>query len=64
MADDQDLAVAADAAHDSVLDRYPMRDADGEIRPVFVGMIADAVQQGGSTFLRTIVAELHEANDV
>lgn len=62
MADDQDLAVAAVTAHDSVLDRYPMRDADGEIRPAFVGMIADAVQQGGSAFLRTIVAELHEAD--
>lgn len=61
MADQQDLA-EADAAHDSVLDQYPMRDEDGEIRPRFVGMIADAVQHGDSAFLQKIVAELHEAD--
>lgn len=61
MADQQDLA-EADAAHDSVLDQYPMRGEDGEIRPRFVGMIADAVQQGDSAFLQKIVAELHEAD--
>ncbi|WP_424630978.1 magnesium transporter [Bradyrhizobium sp. SYSU BS000235] len=62
MADDQDLAEAENTVHDSVLDRYPMRDEDGEIRPRFVGMIADAVQRGDSDFLCKIVAELHEAD--
>ncbi len=61
MADHQDLA-EADAAHDSVLERYPMRDDEGQIRPRFVGMIADAVQQGDSAFLGKIVTELHEAD--
>ena len=61
MAAQQDLA-EADAAHDSVLDHYPMRAEDGEIRPRFVGMIADAVEQGDSAFLRKVVAELHEAD--
>jgi magnesium transporter len=62
MADDQDLAEAESTVHDSVLDRYPMRDEDGEIRPRFVGMISDAVQRGDSDFLCKIVAELHEAD--
>lgn len=62
MADDQDLAEAEHTVHDSVLDRYPMRDEEGEIRPRFVGMIADAVQRGDSDFLCKIVAELHEAD--
>ncbi len=62
MADDRDLAEADSAVHDSVLDRYPMRDENGEIRPRFVGMIADAVQRGDSDFLCKIVAELHEAD--
>lgn len=62
MAEDQDLADAENTVHDSVLDRYPMRDEDGEIRPRFVGMIADAVQRGDSDFLCKIVAELHEAD--
>lgn len=61
MADDQDLAEAA-TAHNSVLGQHPMRDEEGEIRPRFVGMIADAVQQADAAFLRKIVAELHEAD--
>jgi magnesium transporter len=61
MAHDHDLA-EVDAVHDSVLDRYPMRDEDGDIRPRFVGMISDAVQRGDSPFLCKIVAELHEAD--
>lgn len=61
MAHDHDLA-EVDAVHDSVLDRYPMRDEDGDIRPRFVAMISDAVQRGDSAFLCKIVAELHEAD--
>ena len=62
MADDVDVAQPADAAHGSVLDRLPMRDEDGELRPEFVEEIARAVQAADAPFLREIVAELHEAD--
>ncbi len=61
MADHQDLA-EADAAHDSVLDPHPMRDADDRLRPDFVALISDAVQRSDSAFLCEVVAELHEAD--
>jgi magnesium transporter len=52
-----------DVAHlDSVLDRHPMRDEDGDIRPEFVAEISRAVQSGDAALLREIVAELHEAD--
>jgi magnesium transporter len=60
MADDVD--VAPDAAHESVLDRLPLRDEDGDIRPEFVEEISRAVQAADAPFLREIVAELHEAD--
>jgi magnesium transporter len=60
MADDVD--VAQPAAHESVLDRLPMRDEDGDIRPQFVEEISRAVQAADAPFLREIVAELHEAD--
>jgi magnesium transporter len=60
MADDVDVAqLAADA---SVLDRLPMRDEDGDIRPEFVEKVSTAVQAADAAFLREIVAELHEAD--
>jgi magnesium transporter len=62
MADDVDVAQPADAPHGSVLDRLPMRDEDGELRPEFVEQIARAVQAADAPFLREIVAELHEAD--
>ncbi|HEV7601957.1 MAG TPA: magnesium transporter [Bradyrhizobium sp.] len=62
MADDVDVAGPADAAHASVLDRLPMRDEDGDIRPEFVEQISRAVQAADAPFLREIVAELHEAD--
>jgi magnesium transporter len=62
MADDVDVAQPADAARGSVLDRLPMRDEDGELRPGFVEEIARAVQAADAPFLREIVAELHEAD--
>jgi magnesium transporter len=62
MADDVDVAGPADAAHASVLDRLPMRDEDGDIRPEFVEKISRAVQAADAAFLREIVAELHEAD--
>ncbi len=61
MADHQDLAEAS-AAHVSVLDRHPMRDADDHLRPDFVALIAEAVQRDDSAFLCEIVGELHEAD--
>jgi magnesium transporter len=60
MADDVD--VAQPAAHESVLDRLPMRDEDGDIRPEFVEKVSAAVQAADAAFLREIVAELHEAD--
>jgi magnesium transporter len=59
MADDVDVALSTDA---SVLDRFPMRDADGDVRPEFVEKIADAVHTADAAFLREVVAELHEAD--
>src|SRR4051812_22174744 len=60
MADDVD--VAQPAGHESVLDRFPMRDEDGDIRPQFVEKISVAIQAADAPFLREIVAELHEAD--
>jgi magnesium transporter len=60
MADDVD--VAQPAADASVLDRLPMRDDDGDIRPEFVEKVSAAVQAADAAFLREIVAELHEAD--
>ena len=59
MADDVDVA---QPAHESVLDRLPMRDEDGDIRPEFVEKVSAAVQAADAAFLREIVAELHEAD--
>jgi magnesium transporter len=60
MADDVD--VAQPAGHGSVLDRFPMRDEDGDIRPEFVEKVSDAIKAADAPFLREIVAELHEAD--
>src|ERR1700742_4551674 len=60
MADDIDVAQAA--ADESVLDRFPMRDEDGDLRPDFVEKVSAAVQAADAAFLRQIVAELHEAD--
>src|ERR1700704_2280804 len=62
MADDVDVARPADADHESVLDRFPMRDDDGAIRPEFVDKVSAAVQAADAAFLRQVVAELHEAD--
>jgi magnesium transporter len=60
MADDMDVAQAA--PHESVLDRFPMRDDDGDIRPEFIEKVSAAVQAADAAFLRQVVAELHEAD--
>jgi magnesium transporter len=58
MADDTDVA----HPNESLLDRHPMRDDEGQIRPEFVEEITRAIRGSDATFLRTIVAELHEAD--
>jgi magnesium transporter len=59
MAEDVDVALSAEAA---VLDRFPMRGEDGEIRPAFVEEIARRIKANDTPFLRAVVAELHEAD--
>jgi magnesium transporter len=59
MAEDVDVALSAEAA---VLDRFPMRGEDGEIRPAFVEEIARRIKANDTAFLRAVVAELHEAD--
>src|ERR1700733_6039926 len=59
MVEEVDVAQPADP---SALDRLPMRDKDGEIRHEFVEEIARAIHAADAPFLRTIVAELHEAD--
>jgi magnesium transporter len=59
MAEDVDVAQPADA---SVLDRFPMRDEDGEIRHQFVQQVSRAIHAAETPFLRAVVAELHEAD--
>ena len=59
MAEDMDVAHSAEA---SVLDRFPMRDEDGEIRVEFVDQITRCIKTNDTPFLREVVAELHEAD--
>ncbi|HSI42615.1 MAG TPA: magnesium transporter [Xanthobacteraceae bacterium] len=56
MREDTDLAGAADARDDG---REPGNDAD---TPEFVERVADAVEQGDVATLRTLIADLHEAD--
>jgi magnesium transporter len=59
MAEPSDLAPSADAP---VLDRFPMRDEAGVIRPEFVEEITRCIREENAPFLREVVAELHEAD--
>jgi len=56
------MAEHVDVADEPVLDRFPMREEDGEIRREFVEEIARAIQAVDAPFLRAVVAELHEAD--
>jgi magnesium transporter len=58
------MAENLDAAQPAVpvLDHLPMRAEDGEIRREFVDEIARAIHAADAPFLRTVVAELHEAD--
>jgi magnesium transporter len=62
MTDDVDLAVPNASETGSILDRMPMRDGDGNIRPDFVEAIEQAVQAADTALLCDIVGELHEAD--
>ena len=59
MVEETDSASLAEA---SILDRLPMRNEDGDIRPEFVEEIARCIRTGDAKFLREVVAELHEAD--
>ncbi|WPO39205.1 magnesium transporter [Tardiphaga sp. 42S5] len=62
MADDVDLAQSVAPEELSALDKMPMRNDDGDIRPEFVEAISHAVQVADTAFLKEIVGELHEAD--
>jgi magnesium transporter len=59
MAEHTDVDLSAET---SVLDRFPMRGDEGEIRPEFVEKVAQAIEAKDAPFLRAVVAELHEAD--
>jgi magnesium transporter len=59
MVEETDTAPPAEA---SILERLPMRNEDGDIRPEFIDEIARCIRTGDATFLREVVAELHEAD--
>jgi magnesium transporter len=56
------MAEQMDVAGDSVLERLPMRGEDGEIRREFIDEMARAIKADDASFLRAVVAELHEAD--
>jgi magnesium transporter len=62
MADDQDLAEAASDMIADFLDRVPMRDEEGGLRPEYVAEIALAIADWNAGFLRALATELHEAD--
>jgi magnesium transporter len=59
MVEETDTAPPAEA---SILERLPMRDEDGDIRPEFIDEVARRIRADDAAFLREVVAELHEAD--
>src|ERR1700742_2225690 len=59
MVEETDTAPPAEA---SILERLPMRNEEGEIRPEFIEEIARCIKANDATFVREVVAELHEAD--
>jgi magnesium transporter len=59
MVEETDIAPPAEA---TILERLPMRDEEGHIRPEFIEEIARCIKANDAAFLREIVAELHEAD--
>src|SRR3954464_59835 len=63
MAENIDVAQAeAQPADGSVLERFPMRDDEGQLRHAFVEEIARAIHAADRPMLCEVVAELHEAD--
>src|SRR5215813_12958803 len=56
------MAEQMDVAEESLLERFPMRGEDGQIRREFVERITHAIKADDAPFLRAVVAELHEAD--
>jgi magnesium transporter len=58
MVEETDIA----PAEASVLERLPMRNEEGDIRPEFIEEITRCIRAEDAKFLREVVAELHEAD--
>jgi magnesium transporter len=56
------MAEQMDVAEESVLDRFPMRGEEGEIRREFIEEVTRAIKTDDAPFLRAVVTELHEAD--
>ena len=59
MVEETDTAPPTEA---SILERLPMRNEEGDIRPEFIEEIARCIKADDARFLREVVAELHEAD--
>jgi magnesium transporter len=59
MAENIDVARSAEVP---ALDRFPMRDEEGQLRHEFVEEVASAIHAADRPFLCELVAELHEAD--
>jgi magnesium transporter len=59
MVEETDIAPLAEA---SILERLPMRNEEGNIRPEFIEEITRCIRADDTRFLRAVVAELHEAD--
>ena len=59
MVEETDIAPLAEA---SILERLPMRNEEGDIRPEFLEEITRCIKANDAAFLREVVAELHEAD--
>src|SRR5689334_5648895 len=59
MVEETDTAPPAEA---SILERLPMRNEEGDIRPQFIEEITRCIRADDAAFLREVVAELHEAD--
>src|SRR6201995_2643252 len=59
MVEETDTAPPAEA---SILERLPMRNEEGEIRPEFIAEVTRCIEAKDSAFLREVVGELHEAD--
>jgi magnesium transporter len=56
------IETAAPEPHEALLQRVPMRDEAGAVRPDFVAEITRAIEGEDTPLLRALVADLHEAD--